>query len=1003
MRKLKRLFEGRPCGRLSYFVLALVVALLSARLEAQAPQLTQITDTLYRPDGTPAQGTILIRWQNFTTSDNKAVPAGMLNLAIGPGGAVSLALAPNTGATPAGSYYAVTYQLSDGTHAEEYWAVPAVSPTTIGAIRSTIVPKGVAMQVVSRQYVDEQLALKAADANVAHNTGDETLAGVKTFVEAPLVPTPSAPEHAASKSYVDANAGGASPAGLRYTERFTGPNLGAQITAAVANCGANCRIVINGTSGTVSEALSLPANTTLEFGPGTFTWGAAQTLGNAGIHIVGAGPGSTVFEASLPTGDLFTITAANVVMSGFTVRPASGVVRTASALFHVTSTLGHYHDLAILDPYNGFFLDGDNADQNTIERVKGASSGGNWNYFARTYASAGTIASTYFGNIALDVRGAGTQTDALFVFDSRTDTVKMNSIEALTRSKPAVKTVDSDGVGAYSYPRFMLVNNSLFEHGYQDSAGSDCALELLDGRLFLFRNGHVGGSGTGDTRSCGVHVGGNFKGADVSGVEFISLQKEGVKIDTGAQDAQFSYNKFQGVSLAADATYDVFHVGANTSDVDISHNVARRGSGSFYGRYGVAVDAGTSTRLIVTNNNFVNGVSTAQFSNGATGGQWAFRNNAATSDDVKGFDWVLRSNGADVIWSIANLESARALRWTLGNRDVKFDSAGGSGCVRFTASSGTAPMAAICPNTGSFSLSGPLTSSVATGTAPLSIASTTAVANLTLAADSQLPTITSAAKVADSALSANVSLLGQTVGGAELDDPAVGSKGGVQARTCPGTDKLSAIGADGVPVCSADQTSAGGSAVSVNGSSASDADLDDSTPSAPASSINVRWQKDGSTPSNVSANVPYGAGLATAGGGLAVSLSTCEAYRSSDFTLTANTYADNVSCSLSAGTWLLIADTTVKSPNATAQRVTVKLWDGTTVYASSEEGAPSQGAGATGYVSLSLSKIVTLGSTTTVKTSVASTVASVLDATPDDNATGIGNTANSIRAVRIGN
>lgn len=60
------MFTGsRPTGRLFYIVtmlLALIAAALSAQLEAQAPQLTQIADTLYRPDGTPARGTILIRW-----------------------------------------------------------------------------------------------------------------------------------------------------------------------------------------------------------------------------------------------------------------------------------------------------------------------------------------------------------------------------------------------------------------------------------------------------------------------------------------------------------------------------------------------------------------------------------------------------------------------------------------------------------------------------------------------------------------------------------------------------------------------------------------------------------------------------------------------------------------------------------------------------------------------------------------------------------------------------
>lgn len=37
-----------------------------------------------------------------------------------------------------------------------------------------------------------------------------------------------------------------------------------------------------------------------------------------------------------------------------------------------------------------------------------------------------------------------------------------------------------------------------------------------------------------------------------------------------------------------------------------------------------------------------------------------------------------------------------------------------------------------------------------------------------------------------------------------LPNPAVGTKGGVEAKTCSGSDKVSAIGTDGIPVCGTD-------------------------------------------------------------------------------------------------------------------------------------------------------------------------------------------------------
>lgn len=50
-----------------------------------------------------------------------------------------------------------------------------------------------------------------------------------------------------------------------------------------------------------------------------------------------------------------------------------------------------------------------------------------------------------------------------------------------------------------------------------------------------------------------------------------------------------------------------------------------------------------------------------------------------------------------------------------------------------------------------------------------------------------------------------------TVPSARLPLPAVGAGGKVESKTCTGNDKISAIGTDGVPVCSTDVSAAGGS------------------------------------------------------------------------------------------------------------------------------------------------------------------------------------------------
>jgi hypothetical protein len=85
-----------------------IVFALPSDLNAQGPALTTISDTVYRADGSGASGTALISWPSFQTASGDAVAAGNLSVTIGPLGAFTVQLAPNVGATPAGTYYVVS-------------------------------------------------------------------------------------------------------------------------------------------------------------------------------------------------------------------------------------------------------------------------------------------------------------------------------------------------------------------------------------------------------------------------------------------------------------------------------------------------------------------------------------------------------------------------------------------------------------------------------------------------------------------------------------------------------------------------------------------------------------------------------------------------------------------------------------------------------------------------------------------------------------------------------
>jgi hypothetical protein len=63
----------------------------------------------------------------FTTAAGQAVAADTTTVTIAPDGFVSVNLAPNLGATPAGEYYTAVYYMSDGTTSTQYWVVPAAA------------------------------------------------------------------------------------------------------------------------------------------------------------------------------------------------------------------------------------------------------------------------------------------------------------------------------------------------------------------------------------------------------------------------------------------------------------------------------------------------------------------------------------------------------------------------------------------------------------------------------------------------------------------------------------------------------------------------------------------------------------------------------------------------------------------------------------------------------------------------------------------------------------
>lgn len=142
---------------------------------------------------------------------------------------------------------------------------------------------------------------------------------------------------------------------------------------------------------------------------------------------------------------------------------------------------------------------------------------------------------------------------------------------------------------------------------------------------------------------------------------------------------------------------------------------------------------------------------------------------------------------------------------------------------------------------------------------------------------------------------------------------------------------------------------------------------------------------------------------ATSSTSVDVNLSSVSNALTTDLSMSSgSTFYDGGTISLTAGTWLITATSTVESSNNSVMKVTGKIWDGTTVYSAGEGSVGSLGGGAKGYVNISMNSLVTLSSTTSIKASYASTIASCsLKAATADNNTGTSGKTTSITAVRI--
>lgn len=274
----------------------LAASALASIVMAQGFSTTTVQGTVYLANGTLGGGTLQLSWPAFTTANNQTVAAGRTTATIGADGFVSVNLAPNLGATPAGLFYTAVYNMKDGTTSTEYWVVPVAAQASIAQVRAQVMPAAQAVQAVNKAYVDQaiqSLSLSSLAPSGGSLTGPLYLSS-----------DPTQPMQASDKHYVDATFSQAVPLtgasmtgpltsvqlGAAYqVDQFPGADFGAKLQACLSSVpvnGGTCDARnFTGTQSMASNlAISTP-NTTIQLPCATIST-ASQVIVTAGTRNV---------------------------------------------------------------------------------------------------------------------------------------------------------------------------------------------------------------------------------------------------------------------------------------------------------------------------------------------------------------------------------------------------------------------------------------------------------------------------------------------------------------------------------------------------------------------------------------------------------------------------------------------------------------------------------------------------------------------------------------------
>ena len=512
---------------------------------AQGVSTTTVQGTVYLATGKATSGTLAVSWPAFTTAAGQLVAAGKTMVTIGADGFVSVNLAPNLGATPAGEYYTAIFYLSDGSVNTQYWVVPAAAQASLAQVQAQVMPAAQAVQAVTKAYVDQAVS-QALTSQITTSGGNLT---------GPLYLSgdPTQPLQAADKHYVDSSFNGALPlTGGAATGPLTATKLGAAYQVDQfpgANFGAKLQTCLNGVDPTYGGTCDARNFT------GTQSMGSNLTISTANTTV--ELPCATIATASQI---IVTAGTRNVSLRGCALRGGSAADGSLGGTVFQYSGAGpmvQVGDPAYLADTPGFHLD--NVDINTT----GATSAAQGLAAYRTQEM--DVESVYFlGNAsqtAMTLDGTGNYTGGTF-FDNAFNGFG-TAVNAIGHQMANAAT--TDWMNASTFVRLHIVCPT--SGGYPVAGTIGVNLQQGDGNTFT--GGDVEGCAT------ALHLGPKAQNNTILG-----LRNENSTSQVVA-DAGSSYNNW--ITGGTMFTGKLADSGTRNSFLDTFHRSFNGMNGDWYG------------------------------------------------------------------------------------------------------------------------------------------------------------------------------------------------------------------------------------------------------------------------------------------------------------------------------------------------------------------------------------------------------------------------------------